>query len=98
MALSKLDTDFLEGMLKAHEMEVAACQKFIQMADENSDRSVVDLAFRMVNKINEASEKIKSKLENGASTDPRVAVARAMDEVEVMGSHSYGDTTEVDLD
>jgi hypothetical protein len=89
MALSKLDTEFLQGMLKAHEMEVAACQKFIQMADENSDRSVVDLAFRMVNKINEASDKIKSKLDAGGS-DPRAAIASAMGDVSVM-SNSAGD-------
>lgn len=93
MALSELDRDFLQGMLKAHEMEVAACQKFIQMADENSDRSVVDLAFRMVNKINEASDKIRAKL-GGDSEDPRAAVARAMDDVQVMGSHSYEDDTD----
>lgn len=91
MALSKLDTDFLEGMLKAHEMETAAAQKFIQMADETSDRSVVDLAYRMINKIAEASDKIRAKLENGASTDPRAAVARAMDEVAVMSNGGYDD-------
>ena len=91
MALSELDTQFLQGMLKAHEMEVAACQKFIQMADETSDRSIVDLAYRMIGKIGEASDKIKSKLENGASTDPRRAVANAMPEVNVMSSHSYDD-------